>query len=100
MYGYFKRGHHPVLIQVRGNNDGPVGSGFLPQQFENLFDSSGLQPFQFSTVDNTPEGTELISRQEALRLTAKLRPDLMEKAVLDDRDREFLATLTDSDKKD
>ena len=39
-------------------------------------------------------------RQEALRRTAEQRPDLLEKAVLDDKDREFLATLTDSDKKD
>jgi tRNA (guanine37-N1)-methyltransferase len=39
-------------------------------------------------------------RQEALRRTARARPDLLEKAVLDDADREFLTTLTDSDKKD
>jgi tRNA (guanine37-N1)-methyltransferase len=39
-------------------------------------------------------------RQEALRRTAQQRPDLLEKAVLDDADREILATLTDSDKKD
>ncbi|MFZ5452757.1 MAG: tRNA (guanosine(37)-N1)-methyltransferase TrmD [Thermodesulfobacteriota bacterium] len=39
-------------------------------------------------------------RQESLRLTARLRPDLLEKAVLEDADRQFLATLTDSDKKD
>ncbi|MBI4643529.1 MAG: tRNA (guanosine(37)-N1)-methyltransferase TrmD [Deltaproteobacteria bacterium] len=39
-------------------------------------------------------------RQEALRRTAKARPDLLEKAVLEDADREFLATSTDSDKKD
>jgi tRNA (guanine37-N1)-methyltransferase len=39
-------------------------------------------------------------RQEALRRTARQRPDLLEKAVLDDPDREFLATLSDSGKKD
>jgi tRNA (guanine37-N1)-methyltransferase len=39
-------------------------------------------------------------RQEALRRTAQQRPDLLEKAVLDDQDREFLATLSDSGKKD
>lgn len=39
-------------------------------------------------------------RREALRRTAKARPDLLEKAVLDGADREILATLTDSDKKD
>jgi tRNA (guanine37-N1)-methyltransferase len=36
-------------------------------------------------------------RQEALRRTARLRPDLLDKAVLEVQDREFLATLTDSD---
>lgn len=39
-------------------------------------------------------------RQEALRRTAAQRPDLLEKAVLDDQDREFLAKLSDSGKKD
>jgi tRNA (guanine37-N1)-methyltransferase len=39
-------------------------------------------------------------RQQALERTARLRPDLLEKAVLDDEDREFLATLSDSGKKD
>ena len=39
-------------------------------------------------------------RAEALRRTAEQRPDLLAKAVLDDADREFLATLTDSLKKD
>jgi tRNA (guanine37-N1)-methyltransferase len=39
-------------------------------------------------------------RQEALRRTAGQRPDLLEKAALDDQDREFLATLSDSGKKD
>jgi len=39
-------------------------------------------------------------RQEALRRTARLRPDLLDKAVLEATDREFLATLTDSLKKD
>ena len=39
-------------------------------------------------------------RQEALRRTAGQRPDLLEKAVLDAADREFLANLTDSGKKD
>ncbi len=39
-------------------------------------------------------------RQEALRRTARQRPDLLGKAVLDAADREFLATLTDSGKKD
>jgi tRNA (guanine37-N1)-methyltransferase len=39
-------------------------------------------------------------RQEALRRTAALRPDLLDKAVLEVADRDFLATLTDSPKKD
>jgi len=39
-------------------------------------------------------------RQEALRRTAAERPDLLEKAVLDDQDREFLIKLSDSGKKD
>ncbi len=39
-------------------------------------------------------------RQEALRRTARQRPDLLEKAVLDDEDCKFLATLTDSAMKD
>ncbi|MHB8067206.1 MAG: tRNA (guanosine(37)-N1)-methyltransferase TrmD [Desulfobaccales bacterium] len=39
-------------------------------------------------------------RQEALRRTAAQRPDLLEKAVLDNQDREFLAKLSDSEKKD
>ncbi|MEW6659411.1 MAG: tRNA (guanosine(37)-N1)-methyltransferase TrmD [Thermodesulfobacteriota bacterium] len=39
-------------------------------------------------------------RQEALRRTAAERPDLLGKAVLDDRDREFLLKLSDSGKKD
>ncbi|MDD2901158.1 MAG: tRNA (guanosine(37)-N1)-methyltransferase TrmD [Syntrophales bacterium] len=39
-------------------------------------------------------------REEALRRTAEQRPDLLEKAVLEDEDREFLATLTDSLQKD
>jgi tRNA (guanine37-N1)-methyltransferase len=39
-------------------------------------------------------------RQEALRRTAAQRPDLLAKAVLDDQDREFLATLSDTGKKD
>ncbi len=39
-------------------------------------------------------------RQEALRRTAAQRPDLLEKAALDDQDREFLAKLSDTGKKD
>ncbi len=39
-------------------------------------------------------------REESLRRTARLRPDLLEKTVLDAADREFLANLTDSAKKD
>ena len=39
-------------------------------------------------------------RQEALQRTAAQRPDLLEKAVLDAGDREFLAKLSDSGKKD
>lgn len=39
-------------------------------------------------------------RHRALERTARLRADLLEKAVLDDEDREFLATLSDSGKKD
>jgi len=39
-------------------------------------------------------------RQQALQRTAELRPDLLEKAVLSDEDRKFLANLADSDKKD
>jgi tRNA (guanine37-N1)-methyltransferase len=39
-------------------------------------------------------------RHRALERTARLRADLLEKAVLNDEDREFLATLSDSGKKD
>jgi tRNA (guanine37-N1)-methyltransferase len=39
-------------------------------------------------------------REESLRRTARLRPDLLAKTVLDAADREFLANLTDSAKKD
>lgn len=39
-------------------------------------------------------------RQEALRRTAAQRPDLLAEAVLDEPDREFLATLADFLKKD
>jgi len=39
-------------------------------------------------------------REQSLLRTAGQRPDLLAKAVLDDGDREFLATLTDSLKKD
>ena len=39
-------------------------------------------------------------RREALRRTKYMRPDLLEKTVLDDQDREFLASLTDSYQKD
>jgi tRNA (guanine37-N1)-methyltransferase len=39
-------------------------------------------------------------REESLRRTVRKRPDLLEKTVLDAADREFLANLTDSAKKD
>lgn len=39
-------------------------------------------------------------REESLRRTFRQRPDLLEKTVLDAGDREFLAKLTDSGKKD
>lgn len=39
-------------------------------------------------------------RRESLRRTIMLRPDLLDKTVLDAADREFLANLTDSAKKD